>query len=119
MNARVTYVQASAEKIEQGLALWRENVLPRTMAREGFLGVISLINRETGKCISLTLWDVEKHLLNSTEAEYHRQAVQRYAEYFNGAHDPENYEISFVGGPMFRSEAMSPNAAGSWLAPTT
>ncbi len=105
MFGRVTYVQAPEGKVEEGLNLWRTNVLPTTMAREGFTGTISMIDRKTGKALSITMWDMEEDLIASTEAEYHEQAVARFGEYFQGAHEPENYEIYFFGGPVFEKEA--------------
>ena len=87
MFARVTYVQAPEGAVERGLNLWRENLLPATMARDGFAGVISMVDRETGKALSITLWDLAEDLFGSTEAEYHREAVAKYGEFFSGAHD--------------------------------
>ena len=105
MYARVTYVQAPEGKVEEGLNLWRKNVLPVTMAREGFTGTISMIDRATGKALSITLWDLEEDLVASTEAEYHQQAVERFSEFFEGAHEPDNFEVYFFGGPVFEDEA--------------
>jgi hypothetical protein len=106
MYARVTYVQAPEGKVEEGLNKWRTHVLPVTMAREGFTGTISMIDRSTGKALSLTLWDLEEDLVASTEAEYHLEAVQRFSEFFQGAHDPENFEVYFFGGPIFEDDAV-------------
>ena len=105
MFGRVTYVQAPEGKVEEGLNLWRQNVLPVTMAREGFTGVISLIDRESGKALSITMWEGEDEMVASTEAEYHKEAIARFGEYFSGAHEPENYEIYFFGGPAFDDTA--------------
>ncbi len=57
MFARVTYVQApeGEGKIDEGLKLWYQNVLPTTSAREGFMGVLSLVDHESGKALSVTL----------------------------------------------------------------
>lgn len=100
MFARVTYVQAPEGKVEEGLTKWRENVLPVTMARDGFRGVLSMVDRESGKALSITFWDMSEDLFASTEAEYHLQAVARFGEFFAGAHEPENFEVYFQGGPM-------------------
>lgn len=108
MYARVTYVQAPEGRVEEGLNLWRENVLPITMAREGFVGVLSMVDRSSGKALSITLWDLPEDLVASTEAEYHRQAVARYGEFFADAHDPENYEVYFAEGPVFVPGGASP-----------
>lgn len=100
MFARVTYVQAPEGRVEEGLTIWRNEILPVTMAREGFRGVISLVDAETGKALSITLWDMSEELFASTEAEYHKEAIARFGEYFEKAHDPDNFEVHFLEGPM-------------------
>jgi hypothetical protein len=110
--ARVTYVQAPEGAVERGLTLWRQNVLPVTMARDGFAGVISMVDRETGKALSITLWDLADDLFASTEAEYHREAVSKYGEFFASAHDPENYEVYFAEGPVFSTPEVESRATG-------
>lgn len=94
--ARVTYVHSPVEKVEEGLELWRTHVLPITKQMPGFQGVLSLIDRETGKCISITMWDSEEHMMGSLNAQYHQEAVKKFANYFQGAHAPENYEVVFA-----------------------
>ena len=105
MYARVTYVQAPEGKVEDGLRIWYEQILPITMGREGFRGVLSLVDRKSGKAVSLTLWDLEESLVASTEQEYHRQAMEKYGEYFQLAHAPENYEVHWFAGPLFAERA--------------
>jgi hypothetical protein len=106
MFARVTYVQApeGEGKIQEGLKLWYQNVLPTTSAREGFMGVLSLVDHETGKALSVTLWEGDEEMLASTEAEYHKQALERFGEFFQGVHDPENYEVNLYLGPIYQGD---------------
>ena len=114
MFARVTYVQApeGEGKIEEGLKLWYQNVLPMTSGREGFMGVLSLVDPETGKALSVTLWEGDEELIKSTEAEYHQQAIERYGEFFpDSVHDPENYHVNLYLGPIYTSEEGGPGLA--------
>ena len=110
MFARVTYVQSppGEGEIDRGLKLWYQNVLPITSAREGFMGVLSLVNHETGKALSVTLWEGDEELLASTEAEYHKQALERFGEFFEGVHDPENYEVNLYKGPIYQGDEGGP-----------
>ena len=32
--------------------------------------------------------------------------MQRFSEFFEGAHEPENFEVYFFGGPIFEDEAV-------------
>jgi hypothetical protein len=110
MFARVTYVQApeGEGKIQEGLKLWYQNVLPITSAREGFMGVLSLVDHKTGKALSVTLWEGDEQLISSTEAEYHQQALERFGEFFEGVHDPEDYEVNLYKGPIYQTEEGGP-----------
>ncbi len=114
MFARVTYVQAPegegslADKIDEGLKIWYQNVLPITSAREGFQGVLSLVNHETGQALSVTLWEGDEEMLKSTEAEYHKQALERFGEFFEGVHDPDNFEVNLYKGAIYTSEEGGP-----------
>jgi hypothetical protein len=101
MFCRVTYVQAPEGRVEEGLRLWYENVLPVTKAREGFKGALSMVDRESGKALSITFWEGETAMLESTEAEYHKEAIKRFGEFFENAHDPENFELNLYTGDIF------------------
>jgi hypothetical protein len=108
--ARVTYVQApeGEGKIDEGLKLWYQNVLPTTSAREGFMGVLSLVDHNTGKALSVTLWEGDEAMIASTEAEYHNEALKRFGEFFEGVHDPENYETNLYMGPIYSTQEGGP-----------
>ena len=101
MFCRVTYVQAPEGRVNEGLKLWYDNVLPVTKAREGFKGALSLVDRENGKALSITFWEGETAMLASTEAEYHKKAIERFGEFFENAHDPDNFELHMFTGDVF------------------
>ncbi len=83
------------------MELWYDNVLPVTMAREGFKGALSLVDPKSGKALSITFWEGEDELIASTEAEYHKRAIQRFGEFFENAHEPENYTLNLYTGDIF------------------
>jgi hypothetical protein len=98
---RVTHVQAPEGRVHEGLKLWYDNVLPVTKAREGFKGALSLVDVNTGKALSITFWEGEEDLLASTEAEYHKRAIERFGEFFEDAHEPENFQLHLFTGEIF------------------
>jgi heme-degrading monooxygenase HmoA len=67
MFARVSTYQGSPEQIEEGLAHVRENVLPKVRALDGFEGAYYLVDRDSGKAISITLWGSERAMQASEE----------------------------------------------------
>ena len=59
MYARVTVVQGSPEKIEQGIDSFNTQVLPTAKGVDGYKAAFLLVDRETGKGIGITMWDSE------------------------------------------------------------
>jgi hypothetical protein len=108
-------VQAPEGRVKDGLKLWYDNILPVTKAREGFQGAISMVDVESGKALSITFWEGEDSMIASTEAEYHKQAVARFGEFFENAHEPENFQMHMFTGPMF-SRTYSTDEAGARVA---
>ena len=68
MYARVNTFQGPPESIEQALKNVRENVVPSVRKISGNTGVISLVDRATGKSIGITLWESEEALRQSEPA---------------------------------------------------
>lgn len=59
MYARVTVVQGSPDKIEQGIESFNGEVLPAVKGVEGYRAGFLLADRKTGKGIGITLWETE------------------------------------------------------------
>ena len=68
MYARVNTFQGPPESIEQALKNVRENVVPSVRKIPGNAGLISLVDRATGKSIGITLWESEEALRQSEQA---------------------------------------------------
>ncbi len=76
-----------------------------------------MVDFDSGKALSITLWEGEEDLLASTEAEYHKKAMERFGEFFQHAHEPENYSMHMLTGPVFKEtfsvDESSQKVAGS------
>ena len=96
--------------MHEGLKLWYDNVLPVTKARDGFKGALSLVDYESGKALSITFWEGSEDLLASTEAEYHKKAIERFGDFFENAHEPENFQLNLFTGDIFNGDFSSDEA---------
>ena len=52
MHARVSTAQYQLDKLEEGIQIYRESVLPEMRQQPGFKGVMALVDRSTGKASS-------------------------------------------------------------------
>lgn len=94
MHARVNIFQGSTESIEAGIRHVRENVLPALGGIPGSRGLVSLVNRETGKSMGITLWESEEAMAASSEAaqRLREEVAGTLGERIEGV---ETYEVAF------------------------
>ena len=68
MFARVSTFQGPPDQTAEGIRLAREQILPAARLMEGFKGIYILFDRESGKSLSVTLWETEADMQASEEA---------------------------------------------------
>jgi len=68
MFARVTTYEGPADKIDEVVRVAREKVVPAAEKLEGFEAAYVLVDRKTGKSMSMTIWRSEKDMNASEEA---------------------------------------------------
>ena len=57
MFARVSEIDAPTDRIHDGIAQFRDKVLPAITGMDGFTRAYLLVDREAGKAISISVWD--------------------------------------------------------------
>jgi heme-degrading monooxygenase HmoA len=94
MYARVSTAHYQLDKLDQGLQIYRESVLPELRQQSGFKGVMALADRSTGKAISLSLWETEADAQASGVGSAYMQAnIAKLASNFAAAPTIEMYEV--------------------------
>ena len=68
MHARSTTFLSSPERLDAGMALIRDEVMPAVLAMDGCLGMSTIVDRESGRCISTTAWETEEAMRASADA---------------------------------------------------
>jgi heme-degrading monooxygenase HmoA len=58
--ARVSTYRGDPGQVDEGIDYARENILPRVKQVDGCEGVYYLVDRESGKALSITLWESEE-----------------------------------------------------------
>lgn len=65
MFARHVTVHGSPDRIDEGVRIQRENVVPVLRACMGFIAQIFLVDRATGDVVGMSLWETEEDMLAS------------------------------------------------------
>ena len=68
MFARVSTFQGQPDQTAEGIRIAREQILPAARLQDGFKGIYLLFDRESGRSLSITLWETEEDMKASEEA---------------------------------------------------
>jgi heme-degrading monooxygenase HmoA len=67
MHARVTTMEGTSERLDDGLRQIREDVVPQLQQQDGFKGFVVFDNRQSGKLIGFSLWESEQAMQASED----------------------------------------------------
>jgi len=93
MYARLTIMKVNTDRIDEGIEFYQENVVPAAKTQKGFRGVYLLVDRKTGKSISLTLWDSEKDAIANEKSRYYQEQVLKGVQFYTKPPIREGYEV--------------------------
>ena len=98
MFARLFSTLIGNEKLDELIRIWRDLDTPEMKSIQGYLGAYLLTNRETGKAISMTLWDSEKDAITNEQNDYIQKQINKfYKDLVTEPLTREGYEVSTQG----------------------
>ena len=68
MFARVSTFQSPVDKLAESEEVLKNEIVPGVQEFDGERGVISLVDRQSGKSLAITLWETEEAMRASEEA---------------------------------------------------
>lgn len=94
MYARVTTTQFSPYRLEESIHIAREQIVPAAQQQNGFKGYLMLVDRSTGKGITITLWEGEEDReITGPNSSYYRDAIGKVVPLLEAAPMVEDLEI--------------------------
>jgi len=97
MYARVTTVYVRNDLIEKAIGIYRDSIIPAARRQKGFHSGTLLIDRESGKGMSITLWDSKEDILANEENQYYQEQLLKMMVVFTTDPIREEYEVLFQG----------------------
>jgi len=91
--ARVSTYRGDPAQIDAGLAHAREKILPRVQQVGGFEGAYYLVDRESGKALTITLWESEE-AMRASEEEANRLRSESADAISATVEGVERYEVA-------------------------
>src|SRR5918998_1110107 len=98
MHARMTTMEGSSERLDEGLREIKEDVLPQLQQQDGFRGFVVFDNRQNGKLVGFSLWESEEAMQASEEVaeRTRRESAQTMSDTIAGV---ERYEVALFEVP--------------------
>ena len=97
MHARVTTVSVQPDKVAETKRIYNESILPAVKAASGNRGVFLLIDPDSGKGISITLWDSQADGEAYDSSGSYREQVGKVAPFFSGPPSLATYDVAAQG----------------------
>ena len=94
MYARVTIVIIQPEMMSEAIIIFRENIDPVAKQQKGCTGGYFLTDQETGKAISISLWETEADMLAGEKNKYLQEQVAKVGHLLADLPVTEHYEVS-------------------------
>ena len=94
MYARSTTVQGDPQRMDEGIANVRDEVMPAVQSMPGCMGLSMLCDRSTGRCILTTSWDSQESMSASRDAVMSMR--ERATEMMGGEFTVQEWEIAVL-----------------------
>jgi hypothetical protein len=93
MYARVNATEWNPEKVEQGMQLTEDTIIPAYQKCQGFRGYILLTEPSGDKAMAITLWDTEEDMESSVAVA--RAMVGELKGILRAPPQAQNYLVRF------------------------
>ncbi len=97
MQARVVNVQVQPSNRDEAIALYRDSILPAAKQQKGYKSALLLTDPNSGKSISITLWETEADMNASEASGYFQQQLAKFGAMFVTPPVTDHYEVSVQG----------------------
>jgi heme-degrading monooxygenase HmoA len=92
MYARVVCGHVAPGQIDGVIHLWQTTVLPSVWQQHGFKGVRFLVERSTGKIMTMGLWETEADF--RATITWNQGQIEKFTTFFLDSPTVEGYEVA-------------------------
>ncbi|HEY6408314.1 MAG TPA: antibiotic biosynthesis monooxygenase [Ktedonobacteraceae bacterium] len=94
MYARVVTTQYQPGKLDEGLQIYRDSIVPAARQTQGFKGALGLVDRSTGKAISIGLRETAADMQATESSGFVQEQFAKGMHLLAGTPTVEVYEVS-------------------------
>ena len=94
MFARIVSFQFKGDRLDEAARFYKENIIPAAKSQKGFNSSYLLIDRKTGKGVSVAFWGSEEDIGASEESGWAKEQIEKFKDYFTSTPVIEIYEVA-------------------------
>ena len=94
MYARVAQVRIQPEQVDEAARIYRDEVVPALETQPGFKGALLLTQPESGRGISITLWDTEADRTAGEVGGFFQTQLAHFAGMFTETPVRDAYQVA-------------------------
>ena len=92
MHARMVIGTVAPARLNEAIQQWRSNIAPSAKQQKGFAHAYLLVQRQSGKVASISLWKSEADVQRSVT--WSQQQVASFAGFFSTPPSVEQFEVA-------------------------
>lgn len=96
-HAAVTFAQLPPEKLDEAITIFRDSVMPELRQFKGFKGALLLVNRQTGKSMTIGVYDTEDEVKAVEHSGEYRRHLAKVAHLLSTPASRDVYEVAYYG----------------------
>ena len=94
VDSQVVSANSQPGRMDEGIDVVRDSVLPAVRDRSGLQSVSLLVDREGNKIIGISFWDSEADVAGLMSSGFYQEQVAKFAALFAGPREREVYEVA-------------------------
>jgi len=94
MYARTTVMQGRPETMNEAARIFNESVIPAAEQQKGFKGALFLTDPNSGKGMSITLWDSEEDMRAGEGSGYFKEQIAKFGPLLAGPPTRDLFVVS-------------------------
>jgi len=94
MYARAVNVPFQPGKIDEAIRIVKDTIVPAMKGQKGFKGQLLLTQSDTGKAISINLWETEADLTAFETSSLYKELMGKLGGVLAGPPTGERYQVS-------------------------
>ncbi len=93
MFARVTTVYGRKDLVDSAVKIAKESIVPAAKQQKGFKNLITLVDRESGKGMFISIWDSKENAEANEENQYYQKQLMKLMVTFTADPIREGFEV--------------------------